>query len=65
MGLLGNFLVAGRRAEQVGGLPDLQAMVTGYIEPPETRVGPQRQKFALTQTLPLSSIIKLDGFTSR
>ena len=45
-------MAAASKADRVGGLPDLQLMVTGYVEPPETRVGPQRLMATVGQQLP-------------
>lgn len=43
---------ARHRVERVGGLPDPTAMVTAYVEPPETRVGAQRLMASVTQPFP-------------
>lgn len=40
------------RVDRFGGLPDPTAMVTGYVEPPETRVGAQRLMTSVTQPFP-------------
>lgn len=40
------------RVSSVGKLPDPQFAYTYFIEPVETRVGPQRHRFALAQTIP-------------
>jgi outer membrane protein TolC len=41
-------------AGSVGGLPDLDARLTAYVDPPETRVGPQRAMASVMQELPWS-----------
>jgi len=40
------------RVPQVGALPDPRFTYTFFVEEVETRVGPQRQKFGLTQAFP-------------
>jgi len=40
------------RAERTGGLPEMTAMVTAFLETPETRVGPQRLMASVGQSLP-------------
>lgn len=40
------------RAQRAGGLPDMTAMVTAFLETPETRVGPQQLMASVGQTLP-------------
>lgn len=52
-------------ADRVGGLPDPEVGVTAYIEPPETRVGPQRLMAAVMQRLPWSGKRGLSRDTAR
>lgn len=44
---------AREKRAQASALPDPRFTYTYFVEPVETRVGPQRQKFGLAQTLPL------------
>ena len=46
---------------QVQSLPDPRFTYTYFVEQVETRVGPQRQKFALAQTFPWLSKLELRG----
>jgi len=46
---------------QAESLPDPQLSYTYFVEPVETRVGPQRQKFGLSQTVPLFGKRSLRG----
>ena len=43
---------AAARAPQMAALPDPEAMLSVFVLPPETRVGPQRLKATVTQRLP-------------
>ncbi|MBN1672652.1 MAG: TolC family protein [Kiritimatiellae bacterium] len=43
---------AGEQAAQAGSLPDPQFGYTYYVQPVETRVGPQRQSLSFSQRLP-------------
>jgi cobalt-zinc-cadmium efflux system outer membrane protein len=43
---------ASERPEQAGALPDPMAGLTGYLQSPETRVGPQLLLISLSQKLP-------------
>jgi outer membrane protein TolC len=47
--------IAARRIERVGGLPDLTASLTAFLETPETRVGPQVFTAAVGQSIPWGS----------
>lgn len=49
------------RIPQVKSLPDPRFNYTYFIERVETRVGPQRQKFAFTQTFPWFGKLQLQG----
>jgi outer membrane protein TolC len=48
----GEWVQAAERVAQVKSLPDPRLAYTYYIQEVETRVGPQRQAFALMQTIP-------------
>ena len=49
------------RIPQISALPDPRFNYTYFIEEVETRVGPQRQKFALSQTFPWLGKLELAG----
>jgi outer membrane protein TolC len=49
-----------QRTPQVKALPDPTAMLTWFVMPPQTRVGPQRAAVNLTQRLPWFGTLKLD-----
>jgi outer membrane protein TolC len=49
------------RVTQVKSLPDPRLNYAYYIEEVETRVGPQRQKFGISQTFPWFGKLKLNG----
>jgi outer membrane protein TolC len=49
------------RVTQVTSLPDPRFSYAYYIEEVETRVGPQRQKFGISQTFPWFGKLKLKG----
>jgi outer membrane protein TolC len=49
------------RVTQVTSLPDPRFNYAYYIEEVETRVGPQRQKFGISQTFPWFGKLKLKG----
>jgi outer membrane protein TolC len=49
------------RATQVTSLPDPRFNYAYYVEEVETRVGPQRQKFGISQTFPWFGKLKLKG----
>jgi outer membrane protein TolC len=49
------------RATQVTSLPDPRFNYAYYIEEVETRVGPQRQKFGISQTFPWFGKLRLKG----
>ncbi|NCP08893.1 hypothetical protein GW860_08350, partial [bacterium] len=57
---------ASDRARQVGVPPDPRFTYGYYIRPVETRTGPQRQRFGLSQTLPWFGKLSLkEGFALR
>lgn len=63
-GLLGkykDFEAALQRVPQVNSLPDLSFSFGYFISPVETRVGPQRMKFSLTQMFPWFGTLKAQG----
>lgn len=51
---LAEIRAAAWRAERAGGLPEMTAAVTAFLETPETRVGPQRLMATVGQSLPWS-----------
>ncbi|MBJ02311.1 MAG: hypothetical protein CMK00_05510 [Planctomycetes bacterium] len=51
-GLSANLSALAEAPRQVGVLPDPKLSVTHYLEPVQTRVGPQRSAVGLTQALP-------------
>ncbi len=49
------------RVPQATALPDPRVSYAYFIEPVETRVGPQRQRFGISQTIPLFGKLGLRG----
>ncbi len=50
--LFSDYMAAMERVPQVGALPDPNFVFGYFIKPPETRVGPQKATFNLTQSFP-------------
>ncbi len=57
----GNWRAAMERVPQVTSLPDPKFSYSYYIREVETRVGPQQQKFGLSQTFPWFGKLRLRG----
>jgi hypothetical protein len=55
------FEAAMQRVEQVNTLPDPNFSFGYFISPVETRVGPQRARFSLTQMFPWFGTLKKQG----
>lgn len=53
------------RAAQAEALPDPSVSLTQFIEPVETRVGPQRRVFSVSQALPWFGTLSLRGDVER
>ena len=55
------FEVAMTRVQQINALPDPTLSFGYFVSPVETRVGPQRARFSLTQMFPWFGTLRLKG----
>ena len=60
-GMYKEYEIALQKAAQVNSLPDPTLSFGYFISPVETRVGPQKAKFSLTQMFPLFGTLKAQG----